>query len=215
MQLSFRLFLVTFFIQFCSYSQFYLGAFGGFNFGTRLNTGIFTEYSLQNFWPGSIKVSYTYNVPYSKKGDERPPMKHIGSDFETTEQFASTREHFQHHAFSLEYKQYVSEFYEDEGGSYFRSIVGISFSKVNREWFGVQNPFLFSNFDLFQIRQTSLNLGVAFGYELPISDNFLIYGDITAMLPYIKLNSNSKEYKGFPEFTLGLQLGVKYKLFDT
>ncbi|WP_343748481.1 hypothetical protein [Fluviicola sp.] len=215
MQLYFRLFLATFLIQFCSYAQFYLGAFGGYNLGTRLNTGIFTEFSLQDFWPASIKVSYTYHVPYSKNGYERPTMKHIGSDSETTEHFASTRETFQHHSISLEYKHYMSDFYEDEGGTYFRSIVGLSFSKVNREWSGFQDQFLVTNFDLFQIRQTSLNLGLAFGYELPISDSFLIYGDIGAMLPFIKLYSNSTEYRGFPEFTLGLQLGVKYKLFNT
>ena len=215
MQLSFRLFLATFFIRFFSYSQFYLGAFSGYNLGTRLNTGIFTEYSLQDFWPGGIKVSYTYNVPYSKKGDERPTMKHNGYENEITEHFASTRDRFQHHSFSLEYKQYMGDSYRDEGGPYFRSIIGLSFSKVNREWSVFQDPFLVNNFNLFQIKQTSLNLGAALGYDLQVFDRFFIYGDLTAMLPFIKLNSNSKEYDGFPEFSIGLQLGIKYKILHT
>ncbi len=213
MQLSFRLFLATFFIQFFSYSQFYLGAFGGYNFGTRVNTGIFTEYSLQEFWPGGIKISYTYNVPYSKKGDDTPTMKHNGSDYETTEHFASTRERFQHHSLSFEYKQYMGDSYE--GGAYFRSIIGLSFSKVNRDWSVFEDPFLMKNFNLFEIKQTSLNLGAALGYDLEVFDRFFIYGDLTAMLPFIKLSSNSKRYDGFPEFSIGFQLGVKYKILNT
>lgn len=213
MQLSFRLFFLCIALQWQVYSQFNVGAFSGYNFGSRLNVGAFTEYSVEEFWPATLKVNYAYGIPYSKQGTEDPVMKQTGSDVEV-EFFARTRETFRHHSVFFEYKQYTGEDADCSlGGPYFKSIIGLTFSKVIRNWEFPEDEFLINKYELFTIRQTSLNFGVAWGYDLRLTEKFFLAGDISAMLPFIKLTSNSKEYDGFPDFSLGIQLSAKYRLF--
>nr|WP_294858170.1 hypothetical protein [uncultured Fluviicola sp.] len=213
MRLAIYLSLILTSIQFYAQSQFYAGGFGGYNLASRLNTGIFTEYSLDEFFPATLRFSYTYSFPYLKPGDENPILKHTNSNYESAEFFIATQETFRHHSFLFDYKQYSGDFDATTGGFYGRAIVGFTFSKVTREWIYPVDPFIVANFDLFPISQTSLNLGFAMGYDFLITDNLFLYADLAAMLPYIKLSSTSTRYDGFPEFSLGLQLGAKYKIF--
>jgi hypothetical protein len=213
MKLIISLLLAAFSIPFSAQSQFYVGAYSGYNLASRLNFGAFTEYSVEEDWPAVLRVSYTYSVPYSKRGDERPTMIHIPSNVEMDGYFVKTKDVFHHQSIAFDYKQYGLDADASEGGIYGRAIIGLTFSTVKREWAEVITLFQMSNFDLFTIRQTSLNLGFAMGYDFQLTDKIYLYADIAAMLPYIELRSNSKEYEGLPEFSLGLQIGVKYNLF--
>ena len=213
MRLAICIFIIFSSIRFSAHSQFYVGGFGGYNLASRLNTGIFTEYSVEEYWPATLRFNYTYSYQYSKRGDESPLLKHKNSDFETSEFFIATKETFRHHTLTFDYKQYAGDSDASTGGFYGRAIIGLTFSKVTREWVNPVDSFMVKNFDLFPISQTSLNLGFAMGYDFLITDNLFLYADLAALLPYIKLNGTSKGYDGFPDFSLGLQLGAKYKLF--
>lgn len=216
MRLAIYIFILFSTIRFSAHSQFYVGGFGGYNLASRFNTGIFTEYSVEEYWPATLRFNYTYSYQYSKPGDESPLLKQKDSNFEASQFFIPTTETFRHHTLTFDYKQYSGDSDASTGGFYGRAIIGVTFSKVTREWVDPIDPadsFVVKNFDLFSISQTSLNLGFAMGYDFLITDNLFLYVDIAALLPYIKLSSTSKEYEGFPDFSLGLQLGAKYKLF--
>ncbi|AEA44091.1 hypothetical protein [Fluviicola taffensis] len=215
MRLILSLLLVVLYNSFSVHSQFSVGGFGGYQLNSRAIVGVFTEYSLDENWPGSIRTSYYYTFPYSKLGDETPALKYAGTDTEVSDYYtqARTKETFKHNSISIEYKQYAGDADASTGGFYGRFIIGLTFSKVTREWSPMEISFYKMKYDLFTITQLSLNLGAAMGYEFQLSDRFFIYGDILGILPFIKLQANSKEYDGFPEFSLGLQLGVRYQLF--